>query len=73
MKPAFKPSGLEIGSRRDLRNRAKEDDRPQFKADLRESSINGPKHPCWERGHEHIFARGDRYGCCVRCGNEVLT
>lgn len=57
-----------------LRNRALSGDRPKREDDLRRSPIAGNKnHPCHENGHDYRFLRDDRYGCCKRCGDEVLT
>jgi hypothetical protein len=30
------------------------------------------KHPCFEAGHTYNLEPFDRYGCCERCGDEVL-
>lgn len=58
-----------------LRNRANDRDRPKEPKDLREvplSSIGG--RACKEAGgHDHVFIPYDRYGCCTRCGDEVLV
>lgn len=60
---------------RELRNRANDSDRPTKPQQLREvplDSVAGKK--CKDAGsHDHIFQRFDRYGCCTRCGDEVLT
>ena len=42
---------------------------------LRQVSLKAlPKaHPCRLTGHNHLFLNKDRYGCCTRCGDEVLT
>ena len=59
--------------KKEIVNRARAKDRPRTSEQLRNSHIGSDKHPCYGKGHEHIFLRGDRYGCCKRCGNEVLT
>jgi hypothetical protein len=57
----------------DKRNRKDTADRPRKAKDLRESLLF-VGHQCREAGgHDHVFARGDNYGCCTRCGDEVLT
>jgi hypothetical protein len=57
------------------RNRANDKDRPRTPGLLREVPMNSPAgKKCKEAGgHDHIFQRFDRYGCCTRCGDEVLT
>lgn len=54
-------------------NRALTSDRPDRSEKLRVSHPRGPAHPCFESGHNTVFLRGDRYGCCTKCGNEMLT
>ena len=62
-----------------LRNRANAIDRPDNRINkCREVPLlpEGKAAPdrCVEKiGHSHVFQRGDRYGCCTRCGDEVLT
>ena len=53
-------------------NRA-EHNRPNKVSELRVSPISGPNHSCYEKGHEYQFLRFDRYGICVKCGDEILT
>ena len=53
-------------------NRA-EHNRPLKTDQLRISNIEGSKHPCYGKGHEYTFYLKDRYGCCARCGSEILT
>ena len=53
-------------------NRA-EYNRPLKVEQLRISNIEGPSHPCYGKGHEYYFYLKDRYGCCCRCGSEILT
>ena len=62
----------------DLRNRANSSDRPTNANDLRQVGIvkadSLAPHKCKEGiGHDHRFQRFDRYGCCAKCGDEVLT
>lgn len=48
------------------RNRSTASDRPENGSQLRKA-----KFPC--ETYEFHFQRGDRYGCCKQCGEEVLT
>jgi hypothetical protein len=60
----------------DTRNRASTSDRPRDSDSCREVPLVDRPQPgrCHkERGHAHVFRRGDRYGCCAKCGDEVLT
>lgn len=58
-----------------LRNRALDRDRPEKPHELREVRMDSPAgKKCKEAGgHDHVFLVMDRYGCCTRCGDEVLT
>lgn len=62
----------------DLRNRANHKDRP-WRAGLCRTvplvkADSTERHRCKEgQGHDHIFLPFDRYGCCTRCGDEVLV
>lgn len=60
-----------------LRNRANDRDRPRDSHELRQVYlVDRPQaNRCSKEtgGHNHVFQRGDRYGCCTRCGDEVLT
>ena len=55
-----------------IQNRARKHDRPKKAADCRSKSAV-PHLRCKELGHEFLFLRHDRYGCCKYCGEEVLT
>jgi hypothetical protein len=57
-----------------VRNRAFTQDRPNKVAELRiyEPDKNSPCHQS-QMGHNYIFYPFDRYGCCDRCGSEILT
>ena len=53
------------------RNRAKSKHRPRDSRTLRVNAI--AEAICKASGtHQFIFYRGDNYGCCPRCGSEVL-
>jgi len=71
-----------------LRNRSHEQHEPMFVKSLRSSTPTTAIHPCFANGHNTVFrsellriTKGDkvvwlptdRYGCCTRCGNEMLT
>lgn len=63
---------------RSIRNRANDRDRPRFGKDCREVPLVKPEANAPDRckegeGHSHVFIVGDRYGCCTKCGDEVLT
>lgn len=65
-------------TKQELRNRANAHDRPRTASTLREVPLVKSDSPVQNRcrecqGHEHVFMYGDRYGCCTRCGDEVLT
>lgn len=58
-----------------LRNRANDRDRPKDTLELRQIKFTDARAKACKAagGHDHIFQRFDRYGCCTRCGDEVLT
>jgi len=62
------------------KNRATLESRPTKAADCR--TPHYPEaHVCLgtssdmsaRKGHNHVFLRGDRYGCCTQCGDEILV
>ena len=61
-------------TQRKIRNRALTKDRPSKVIELR---IYEPQKndPCYKdnMGHDYRFLPFDRYGCCSRCGSEILT
>jgi len=74
MEATFAPRSLEK-----LRNRANAHDRPTVHT-LRHVQLAKPgtrlnPHQCSRDtgGHDHRFQVKDNYGCCSRCGDEVLT
>ena len=63
-------------AKQELRNRANAQDRPGDGVNhCREVPLESPsgKKCKLAGGHSHVFERGDRYGCCTVCGDEVLT
>lgn len=54
-------------------NRANSKERPTKSSECRSNHpATSHKHPCFEVGHTYNFEPFDRYGCCERCGDEVL-
>ena len=54
------------------RRYSKDRDRFGFVDQIRETDITKERHPCFGKGHDFHFIRGDRYGYCPRCGDECL-
>lgn len=59
---------------RKIRNRALTQDRPHKVQELKvyEPSKNDLCHKD-NMGHDYRFLIFDSYGCCARCGSEILT
>jgi hypothetical protein len=62
-------------TKRKIINRAFASNRPIKASDCREAVIDKEDkcHPSQGFGHEFEFYPFDNYGCCKRCGTEVLT
>lgn len=58
-----------------IRNRALTQDRPTKINQLKKVDITNKNHSCnpANRGHDYRFLIKDNYGCCSKCGDEVLT
>lgn len=56
-------------------NRALAKNRPEKTHQCKITDISNKNHSCNpERGgHDFRFLRGDRYGFCVKCGDETLV
>lgn len=54
-------------------NRALSKDRPEKAAECRRNIHKPNDCPCKLHGCDFVFLPFDRYGCCTRCGDEILT
>lgn len=61
-----------IAAEDSLRNRHNSKDRPERENECR-SGLISLQTQCKLLGHDWVFKRFDNYGCCTRCGCEVIT